>query len=41
MMGGKITVKSTLGTGSTFTVTLPMNIHETAQPIMEFEAVAG
>lgn len=40
MMSGKITVKSTLGTGSTFIVVLPMSIneHETTEP-MAVEAV--
>lgn len=39
MMGGKIAVKSTLGSGSTFTVTLPITVQETVQP-MVLEVVA-
>lgn len=40
MMGGKISVKSEIGSGSTFTVVMPMIIQQTAHPIV-LEAVAS
>jgi signal transduction histidine kinase len=40
MMGGKIAVKSVLESGSTFTVTLPLNLQKTVQP-MALEALAN
>jgi signal transduction histidine kinase len=40
MMGGKIAVKSVVDTGSTFTVTLPMNIAKTIEPIALEAAVS-
>jgi CheY-like chemotaxis protein len=33
MMGGRIEVKSEFGEGSTFTLTLPLNVKDTSQPV--------